>query len=166
MIREGLVPDRSMSGTVLYLKYSIWLTRSQKKCYPQTWFTIVKRSFNLALADTASFKKMSISFYWIFGILKKWIIFLAVQDNSIGDLASQSVIESCFDFRAIQSLQSLRLASDVWLRSWCLVEILKMNLIKICVWTCDMTSRSYFSKMNSTRCDFGNVFKRGRIGQG
>ena len=124
MIREGLVPDRSMSGTVLYLKYSIWLTRSQKKCYPQTWFTIVKRSFNLALADTASFKKMSISFYWIFGILKKWIIFLAVQDNSIGDLASQSVIESCFDFRAIQSLQSLRLASDVWLRSWCLVEIL------------------------------------------
>ena len=25
-----------------------------------------------------------------------------------------------------------------------------MNLIKICVWTCDMTSRSYFDKMNST----------------
>ena len=27
-------------------------------------------------------------------------------------------------------------------------------LIKICVWTCDMTSRSYFGKMNST---FGSV---------
>ena len=40
--------------------------------------------------------------------------------------------------------------ADVWLRCWCLVEILKMNLIKICVWTCDMTSRSYFDKMNST----------------
>ena len=25
-----------------------------------------------------------------------------------------------------------------------------MNLIKICVWTCDMASRSYFGKMNST----------------
>ena len=24
------------------------------------------------------------------------------------------------------------------------------NLLKICVWTCDMTSRSYFGKMNST----------------
>ena len=35
-------------------------------------------------------------------------------------------------------------------KSWCLVEILKMNLIKICVWTCDTTSRSYFNKMNST----------------
>ena len=31
--------------------------------------------------------------------------------------------------------------ADVWLRSWYLVMILKMNLIKIYVWTCDMTSR-------------------------
>ena len=36
------------------------------------------------------------------------------------------------------------------LRSWCLVETMKTNLIKICVWTCDMTSSSYFDKMNST----------------
>ena len=38
----------------------------------------------------------------------------------------------------------------VWLRSWCFVEILKMTLIKICVWTCAMTLISYFGKMNST----------------
>ena len=32
--------------------------------------------------------------------------------------------------------------ADVWLRfwSWCLVEILKMKLIKICFWTCDKNS--------------------------
>ena len=40
--------------------------------------------------------------------------------------------------------------ADVWLRSWYLVMILKMNLIKIYVWTSDMTSSSYFDKMNST----------------
>ena len=40
--------------------------------------------------------------------------------------------------------------ADVWLRSWCSVEILKMKWIKICVWACDMTLRGYFGKMNST----------------
>ena len=40
--------------------------------------------------------------------------------------------------------------ADVWLRSWYLVMILKMNLIKIYVWTSDMTLSSYFDKMNST----------------
>ena len=40
--------------------------------------------------------------------------------------------------------------AGVWLRSWYLVMILKMNLIKIYVWTSDMTSSSYFDKMNST----------------
>ena len=40
-------------------------------------FILVQRSlFHLALADTASFKKMNIVFEWIFWILKKWIIFL------------------------------------------------------------------------------------------
>ena len=34
--------------------------------------------------------------------------------------------------------------------SWCLVEILKIKWDVICVWTCDMTSRGYFGKMNST----------------
>ena len=33
---------------------------------------------------------------------------------------------------------------DAWSRFW------RWNLIKICVWTCDMTLRSYFGKMNST----------------
>ena len=40
---------------------------------------------------------------------------------------------------------------------WCLVEKLilksrfwRWNLIKICVWNCDTTSRSYFGKMKST----------------
>ena len=37
-----------------------------------------------------------------------------------------------------------------WNFSWCLVEILKIKCDVICVWTCDMTSRSYFGKMNST----------------
>ena len=32
---------------------------------------------------------------------------------------------------------------DAWSRFW------RWNLIKICVWTCDMTPRSYFGKMNS-----------------
>ena len=33
---------------------------------------------------------------------------------------------------------------DAWSRFW------RWNLIKICVWTCDTTSRSYFGEMNST----------------
>ena len=33
---------------------------------------------------------------------------------------------------------------SAWSRLW------RRNLIKICVWTCDITSRSYFGKMNST----------------
>ena len=37
-----------------------------------------------------------------------------------------------------------------WNFSWCLVEILKIKCDVICVWTCDMLSRSYFGKMNST----------------
>ena len=37
-----------------------------------------------------------------------------------------------------------------WNFSWCLVEILKIKCDVICVWTCDMTSRGYFGKMNST----------------
>ena len=38
----------------------------------------------------------------------------------------------------------LRFLVDALLRFW------RWNVIRICVWTCDMTSRNYFGKMNST----------------
>ena len=77
----------------------------------------------------------------IFSAFCRWC-FVEVLNLNLGR-GSEDRFSQDFEFKFIGD-------ADVWLRSRCSVEILKMTLIKICVWTCDMTSISYFGKMNST----------------
>ena len=74
------VEKRSLKGTSTFLlqkgtaKYVFQRYDKRFKTNP-LWCKITNIHSSIALADTASFKRMNICIEWIFRILKKWIIF-------------------------------------------------------------------------------------------